>query len=159
MILLPGRSKEILFLYSIVQENDSSLDVWNGWNSCPQFFITYFPGYLLCYSNFFKLHGVFLIDSYVPSIAGAQSNQRSKKLNHAKEGGVACYLAGLCLARLSNCKLKEKKKINSSLKPLGFQHRHTPKFSRIMSVLNWANKVQARHLLRVVCTTYNLQGI
>lgn len=42
--------------------------------------------------------GVSLINSYVPLIAGAQSNQRSKKLNHAKEGGVACYLAGLCLA-------------------------------------------------------------
>jgi hypothetical protein len=81
--------------------------------------------------------GVSLINSYVPLIAGAQSNQRSKKLNHAKEGGVACYLAASAwLARLSNCKLKEKKKINSSLKPLGFQHRRTPKFSRIMSVLN-----------------------
>lgn len=111
--------------------------------SSPHVVITYFSRYCQCDLYFFVSYmvilnciGITLINSYVPLIAGAQSNQRSKKLNHAKEGGVACYLAGLCLARLSNCKLKEKKKINSSLKPLGFQHRHTPKFSRIMSVLN-----------------------
>ena len=102
--------------------------------------------------------GVSLINSYVPLIAGAQSNQRSKKLNHAKEGGVACYLAGLCLASQAlKLQAKGKEKDKFLLKAFGLSTQaHTKVFKDNERVK--LSKQSAGQAF-TTCTTYTLKGI